>query len=173
MGNTHYYYALNRKAAERVFDLTWNQFLEKFGWSEDSQWESIGGYLSYCLDEPSWEEEPTPEQIAPILRRSIRATLRQRSTGYFCILELSYQLGKRSFVRSDIDAEALEEDLDGLNICAVRGFLSGDIDDRTLWCIFTLHQEFSSDLLDRFTTPLTKLDRRQIHAAIWPLSAAF
>jgi hypothetical protein len=94
MGNTHYYYALNRKAAERVSDLTWNQFLEKFGWSEDSQWQSIGGYLSYCLDKPSWPEEPTPQQIAPILRRSIRATLRQRSTGYFCILELGYQLGK-------------------------------------------------------------------------------
>jgi hypothetical protein len=147
--------------------------LEKFGWSKDSQWQNIGGYLSYCLDKPDWPEEPTPEQIAPILRRSIRATLRQRSTGYFCILQLGYHLRKRSFIRSHIDADGLEEDLDGLNICAVQGFLSGDIDDRTLWCIFTLHQEFSSDLLDRFTTPLTKLDRRQIHAAIWPLSAAF
>ena len=170
MGNTHYYYALNRKAAERVFDLTWNQFLEKFGWSEDSQWESIGDYLSYCLGEPSWEEEPTPKQIAPTLRRSIRATLREESTGYYCILELSYQLGKRSFVRSDINAEDLEEDLDGLNICAVRAFLSGDIDDRTLWCIFTLNEgeeeEGSSDLLDRFKTRLTKLDRRRILAAI-------
>ena len=31
---THYYYALNRKAAERVFDLTWNKFLGKFGWNK-------------------------------------------------------------------------------------------------------------------------------------------
>jgi hypothetical protein len=78
MGNTHYYYALNRKSAERVFDLTWNQFLEKFGWSKDSQWENIGGYFSYCLD-PNLPEEPTHEEIEPILRWSIRKTLRQEA----------------------------------------------------------------------------------------------
>ena len=132
--------------------------------------QNIGGYFEFGLDKPELSDEPTPEEIAPTLRRSIRATLREESTGYYCILELSYQLGKRSFVRSDIDAEDLEEDLDGLNICAVRAFLSGDIDDRTLWCIFTLNQgeeeEGPSDLLDRFKTRLTKLDRRRIDAAI-------
>ena len=156
MSFTHYYYALNRKAAERVFDLTWNQFLEKFGWSKRSQWQNIGGFFEFGLDKPELSDEPTSEEIAPILRRTIRETLRHMSPEYYCILELSYHLGKRSFVKSDIGAEGLEEDLDGLNVCAVWAFLDGDIDDRTLWCVFTLHEEWSSDLFDRFKLKVTK-----------------
>ena len=165
MPQTHYYYAINRKAAERVFDLTWNQFLDKYGWSRRrSQWPNIGGYLSFCLG--NLPEEPTAEEIAPILRRSIRETLRQKSAGYFCMLLLGQQLGKRSFIKSNVDAERLEEDLDGLNVAAVWGFLFGDIDDRTLWSVLTLNQQSVSDLFKRWKNKLTKTERHRIHAAI-------
>ena len=33
----------------------------------------------FCLDKPELPEEPTPEEIAPILRRTIRETVRQMS----------------------------------------------------------------------------------------------
>lgn len=163
MGFEHYYYALNRKAAKRIFDLTWNQFLEKFGWNKQrSQWENIGGYLSFCLDKPSLPEEPTPEQIAPILRRTIRETLRHMSEEYFCILLLGEQLGKRSFIRTNVDAKKLEPDLDALNICAISAFLNGDIDARTLWCVLTVHRGWWSP--DFFGLP--KVERRRVNAAI-------
>jgi hypothetical protein len=154
MSFTHYYYAINRKAAERVFDLTWNQFLDKYGWNRRrSQWPNIGGYFEFALDKPELPDEPTPEEIAPILRRTIRETLRHMTPAYFCMLLLGEQLGKRSFIRADIDAENLESDLDALNICAISAFLSGDIDARTLWCVLTIH---SSELPD-----LGKVERRR------------
>jgi hypothetical protein len=168
MPQTHYYYALNRKAAERVFDLTWNQFLEKFGWNKRrSQWPNIGGYLAFCLD--GLPEEPTRKQIAPILRQSIRETFRQESSGYFCMLLLGEQLGKQSFIRSDIDAERLEDDCHALMNCAISLFVSGRIDDRTLWCVFTLPTEWfpvkwSSDVFAGWTKGLTKVQRRRLHA---------
>jgi hypothetical protein len=89
MSLTHYYYALNRKAAERVFDLTWNQFLEKFGWSKRSQWPNVSSYFDFGLDKPELSDEPTSEEIAPILRRTIRETLRHMSPEYYCILEVA------------------------------------------------------------------------------------
>src|SRR5581483_12103012 len=147
-----------------VFDLTWNQFLKKFGWSKRrSQWPNIGGYLSFCLG--SLPEEPTGEEIAPILRRSIRETLRRKSAGYFCMLLLGEQLGKRSFIRSNIDAERLEEDCNALITCAVSLFLSRKIDDRTLWCVLTLPDEWS-DYLKGGLEGLTELERRRVCAAI-------
>jgi hypothetical protein len=124
MGFEHYYYALNRRAAERVFDLTWNQFLKKFGWSKRSPWQNVGDYLAFCLDRPRLQDEPTAEEIAPILRRTIRDTVKDMSPEYYCILELGYYLGKRSFIKSDIDAKGLEDDLVALNICAISAFLS-------------------------------------------------
>ena len=82
------------------------------------------------------------------------------------MLELGYHLGKCSFIKSDIGAEGLEQDLDGLNICAVSVFLSGDMDDRTLWSVFTLHQEWFSDFWNRTMHTLLKVERRRIDAAI-------
>jgi hypothetical protein len=172
MPQTHYYYALNRKAAERVFDLTWNQFLAKFGWSKRrSQWPNIGGYLAFFLDKPELPDEPTAKEIAPILRRTIRETMRHMSPEYFCILELSYQLGKRSFIRADIDAVKLEDDCQAFMNCAISLFLSGRIDDRTLWCVFMLPEEWfpvkwSSDFVVSWTEGLTKVQRRRVHAAV-------
>jgi hypothetical protein len=168
MPQTHYYYAINRKAAERIFDLTWNKFLQKFGWNKRrSQWSNIGGYLAFCLG--SLPEDPTAEEIAPILRRSIRETVRQKSVGYFCILLLGEQFGKTSFIRANIDAERLEDDCRALMTCAISLFLSGHIDDRTLWCVFTLPDEWfplkwSSDVFAGWTSGLTKVQRRRLHA---------
>jgi hypothetical protein len=175
MAQTHYYYAINRKAAERIFDLTWNQFLQKFGWSKRrSQWPKIGEYLAFCLDRPTLDDEPTPEEIAPILRWTIRKTVPRMGLQYFCIVELGYALGKwsftraelergyllgkRSFIRANVDAEKLESDVDALNMCAISAFLSGDIDARTLCCVLTIH---SFELPD-----LGKVERRRINTAI-------
>ena len=42
MSQTHYYYVINRAASERVVALTWNRFIEGFGWScTPSQWKRI------------------------------------------------------------------------------------------------------------------------------------
>ena len=170
MPQTHYYCAINRKAAERIFDLTWNEFLKKFGWKKQrSQWPNIGGYFSFCL--LNLPEEPTHEQIAPILARSIREFFRQKSTGYFCMLLLGEQLGKRSFIRANIDAERREDDCEALLICAISLFLDGRIDDRTLWCVFMLPEEWfpvkwSSGFFTSWTEGLTKVERRRVHAAL-------
>ena len=71
MSNTHYYYALNRNAAERVVSRTWNQFIEKSG----RKWPEIGRLLAFGLDKPRLPEEPTLEEIALILKQTIRETL--------------------------------------------------------------------------------------------------
>jgi hypothetical protein len=166
MAQTHYYYALNRKAAELIFDLTWNQFLQKFGW-RGGQWETVGGYFYFCLNKPSWSEEPTPEQVAPILRQTVRETVRRMEGPYFCISELSYYLGKRSFIRAHVDAERLEADVEALIVCAISAFLFGDIDARTLWSVLTLHWGWwSSDFFG-----LTNAERRRINAAIRPFGS--
>jgi len=168
---SHYYYAINRKAAERVFDLTWNQFLQKFGWSTRSQWQNFGDYLANCLDKPELPDEPTAAEIGPILRRTIRETVRYMSPQYFCILELGFHLGKRSFIRADIEAGRLEDDCHTLMTCAISLFLSGRIDDRTLWCVFMLPTEWfpvkwSSGFFASWTKGLTKVERRRVHAAL-------
>ena len=165
MSNTHYYYALNRKAAESIVSLTWNQFLEKFGWKGPSQWKDIGGYLAYGLERPELPEEPKPEEIAPILRRTIRETIPRMAPQYSCLLELSYQLQRQSFVKVDVNAEGLEEDADALVVCAIWAFLAGDIDARTLWCVLTVHEEWASDLFGRWRLPLKAGERQRIQAA--------
>jgi hypothetical protein len=162
MSDTHYYYALNRKAAERIVRLTWNQFLDRFGWRRSGQWQNIGGYLAFALDRPELPEEPDSEEIAPILRQTIRETIPQMSPQYFCLLELSYHLRHQSFVRVDLNAEGLEADCDALIACALRAFLSGGIDDETLWCVLTLHGEPASDFSARFDLTLPSDEQRRV-----------
>jgi hypothetical protein len=157
MGDAHYYYALDRKAAERVFDLTWNQFLEAFGWGK-TQWEDIGEYLAFSV-------EPEPDDVAPILPQTIRETIPRMSPQYFCMIELSYQLGRRSFVKLELDAHNLEDDCVALISCGIRAFLNGDIDDRTLWCLMTIHKEWASGVLSPGVHELSKGERRRIKAA--------
>ena len=66
MSFTHYYYALNHKAAERICGLTWNQFVKKFGWGLPLiQWKKIGGYLSFGLDRPILPEECRIQSTIP------------------------------------------------------------------------------------------------------------
>jgi hypothetical protein len=167
MPQTHYYYSLNRKAAERIFDLTWNQFLEKFGWRDHTLFEDIGAYLAFGVD----PEPEDPEEIAPILKWTIRATIRRTTPQYYMMLALSYQMGKRSFIRADIDAPRREDDCHALMTCAISLFVSGRIDDRTLWCVFMLPTEWfpvkwSSDFFANWTRGLTKVQRRRVHAAL-------
>jgi hypothetical protein len=165
MSQTHYYYALNRKAAERITTLTWKQFLKKFGWRcPPSQWENIGGYLSFALDRPRLPEQPTQEELAPILQWKIRETIPRMGPQYFMMLELSNQLGRHSFVKADVDAEKQEDEVDAINSGAIFGFLDGDIDDRTLWCVLTIHEDWASDLFDRWNPPLPESDRDVINA---------
>ncbi len=162
MSNTHYYYALNRKAAERVVRLTWNQFLAKFGWGRPSQWKEIGGYLAFGLDRPELPEEPEPEEIASILRQPIRETIPHMSPQYFCLLLLSYQLRRQSFVKVDLNAERLEGDCDALMACALRAFVHGALDDHTLWCVLTLQGEPAPDFFARFDMLLPSNERRRV-----------
>lgn len=164
MSQTHYYYALNRRAGDALASLTWKQFLEKFGWGPPSQWGNIGGFFAFGLDRPQLPEEPTPQQIAPILRWTIRKTIPRMSPQYFMLLELSYQLKRQSVVKADIDAERQEDESEALLLCAIYGFLDGDIDARTLWGVLTIHEAFVSDLFNRWTTALTESDRRRIKA---------
>jgi hypothetical protein len=166
MSNTHYYFALNRKAAERVLCLTWNQFLERFGWKGPSQWDDVGGYLAFALDRPELPEKPTAEQIAPILRRTIRETILRMSPQYYCLLELSYQLRRQSFVKVDLNVEGLEAQCDAMNICAIWAFLSGDIDGRTLWCVLTVHGEWATDLFSRWRPLLGQTERQRIESVL-------
>ena len=50
MAQTHYYYAINRKAAERIFDLTWNQFLQNLGGASGAvSGRTSESYLAFCL----------------------------------------------------------------------------------------------------------------------------
>ena len=56
MSLTHYYYALNRKAAEPVLDLTCNQFLARFGWPGAGEWDTLGKFLAYSVDRPLLED---------------------------------------------------------------------------------------------------------------------
>jgi hypothetical protein len=47
MGFTHYYYTLDRHAADGVLDLTWGEFLQKFGWQACK--EDPDGVMSHPL----------------------------------------------------------------------------------------------------------------------------
>ena len=163
MSMNHFYYAINRKAAERVFSLTWNQFLEKYGWNPKSQWINIGEYLAFALDRPALPEEPTAEQIAPILRKTIRQTIPRMSPQDFVILELSYHMRKQSFVKVDVNAEKQVDQSLALVGCAYTAFLSNLIDARTLWSVLTLHGEWTSDFDSRYSN-LSVNDRRRLKA---------
>lgn len=165
MSQTHYYYAIKRKAAERITELTWQQFLDKFGWGGPlNEWGEIGSFLAYGLDRPELPERPTLKEIAPILRWKIRRTLPRMSPQYLILLNLSYQMGGRSFVTADIDAEDQEDDSEALVVAAMSGFTCGDIDARTLWSVLTLHEELFPDFFDRWHLALTETDRRRIKA---------
>lgn len=149
MSQTHYYYVMNRAATERVVALTWNQFVKEFGWSyPPSQWETVGGFLSYGLDRPELPEEPTAKQLAPILRSRIRNTLVRMSPQYLALLELGYQMGAKSFVVADMDAQGLEDEVEALCLCAVRAFADNVIDEETLSAVLSIHQERSGDILE-------------------------
>lgn len=126
------------------------------------QWESIGEFLAYGLDTPSLPEMPTPEELAPILKRTIKQTIRCMTPSYFCLLGLNYQMPKRSFVKVDVDAEGLEDDCDGILIAAIRAFLADEIDERTLLSVLALHEDVASHLLRGAGLALTSTDRRRI-----------
>jgi hypothetical protein len=141
MGSTHYYYALNRQEAEGILDLTWGEFLKEFGWRPGkNEWKTLGEFLAYSLDRPEIPDRPTPRQLAPILKWTIRKTILGAAPQYFVLLCLSYQLGRRSFVKADLEAEDLEDDCDAVLACAANARLRGSIDDRTLWAVLALHQ---------------------------------
>lgn len=161
MSNTNAYFAVNRRAFERIADLTWNQFLERYGWHKDrTEWDDVGGYLSYCLGLDS--ENPTRAEIAPILGWTIRKTQSQKTAGYFDLTYLNAQLKRDQFIRVDVNAEGLESESDTLILNAVTGFLGGVVDDRTLWSVLTLHDQWASEVLRRIG--LNKSERTLISA---------
>lgn len=163
MSQTHDYYVINRAATERVVALTWNQFVEEFGWScAPSQWEAIGGFLSYGLDRPELPEEPTARHLAPILRSRIRNTLVRTSPQYLVLRELGYQMGAKAFVVADVDAQGLENEVEALCLCAVRAFVDNAIDEETLSAVLSIHQERSGDILEGAGFDAAAVHRRKI-----------
>jgi hypothetical protein len=165
VSQTHFYYALNRKAAERAAELTWQQFLDEFGWGRrGGNWDNIGSFFEFGLDSLPQTYSPTHEDMAPLLRWKIRRTIPRMSPQYFMLLELSYQMRQRSFVKADIGAEGEEEDSMALIVSAIWGFVYGDIDARTLWGVFTLHGETPSGFLAEWQGGLNDAESRRIRA---------
>jgi hypothetical protein len=162
MSNTHYYYALNRKATEGIVQLTWTELLEKYRWDATGQWNDIGGFLAYGLDDPKLPEEPSPAQIAPVLRQTLKKTIPLMTPQYFCIDALGCCLKQQPFIKADLNAEGLEDQCAGLMICAIWAFLDGEIDSRTLWGVLTLHEDLVSDVIASLTDVLTVTERRRI-----------
>ena len=171
MSQTHYYCAFNRKETGRIVDLTWSQFLKKFGWPRGSQWRNIGTFLAFAIDNPVLPDHPSTRELEPILSWTIRQTLPRMSPQSFCLLELSEHLGERSFVKVDVAARRLEGESDALSAAAVLAFVDGDIDDRTLWCVLTIHEQTASDLFRRWQLPMTTKDRQRVKAAMKRLGA--
>lgn len=177
MGETHDHYSINRKAAERVFQ---SQSLEripgKIGWSDSSQFDDIGEFLAFGLDRPRLSQSPTPAEIAPILRWKIRDTIPRMTPQYFCLLELSYHLRRQYLVKADLNVEEFEADFEAVVVCGIQALLQDQIDDRTLWCILTIHAEWVEDALVRLKPSLTEIDRRRItrlKKEIWRLPSPF
>ena len=164
MSLTHFYYAINRKAAERVFNLTWNQFLEKYGWDAPMQWENVGEYLAFALDRPTLAEQPTAKQLAPILRKTIRQTLPRMGPLDFVIDVLGHQMGKKSFVKVDVNAECQVNESGVLTSAAVFAFLGDEIDARTLWCMLTLHGDWTSEFFCHWRRFLETIDLSRLKA---------
>ena len=130
MGQTHYYYAIIRKAAERVFDLTWDQFLAQI---LDGASGAINGRTSEAISLSALVDSTSDEsrrlRNRAILRWSIRETVPTKAAPVISassVASFESALGKRSFIRANVDAERLEDDLDALNICAISAFLSGE-----------------------------------------------
>ena len=140
MSQTHYYYALNRKRAERALDLTWREYLAEGPWEDlNGQWATLGEFLAYAVNRPLLPDEPTDKELAPLLKWTLRKTITRSSPQYFILLSVNNELGDRGFVTADINAEYLETECDALILCAIRAHERGDIDDRTCWSVMALH----------------------------------
>lgn len=140
MSQTHYYYVFNRKAAERALDLTWNQFLKKFGWPAKGEWSTLGEFLGRFVDYSLLPDEPTPKQLAPLLPWTLRKTIARSSPQYFVLLSLNDELPRRwRFVKADLEAGSLEAECDAFINCALRALERNDIDDRTCWAVLALN----------------------------------
>jgi hypothetical protein len=141
MSFCHYYYAFNRRTTEGILDLTWSEFLKKFGWRPDmTQWKTLGEFLAFSLYRLGLPEKPTSKQLVPIPKWTIRKTIQRSSGPYFILGCLGDQLGKQSFLTMAIDAERMEDDCDGILACAAKARLRGSINDRTLWAVLALHE---------------------------------
>ncbi|MHB1310141.1 MAG: hypothetical protein ACYDC1_05345 [Limisphaerales bacterium] len=146
MSNNHYFMTIKRKDVERIADLTWEQYVKRYGWGIDD-WEDIGGFMAFALNRPILPDEPTPEQMAPILKWTIRKSLARMSPQYYIMLLLG--LGEKVTMNTSETAY----DCDALDLCALIEHQHEHIDDRTLWAVLTLNSVWSEkgrkDLLAR------------------------
>jgi hypothetical protein len=166
MSNNNTYFALNRRAFERIADLTWNQFFEKHGRNNFDWGDGIGATLSICLNIERGIEsaEPKPEEKARILKWTIRKTFAHKGSSYFDFYYLAEQMKRQDFLKVDVEAEHLEDDCDAVVICAISDFLFGIIDGRTFWSVLAIHEQWVPEILRSWQNRLNKTERKRIRA---------
>jgi hypothetical protein len=85
MGLEHYYQLLDRSLVDPFVSQTWRGFHKRYGWTDRTEWETAGEFLTEFALEP---EPASPEEVERILAgRTLEWTLRHSSPRLFCLTD--------------------------------------------------------------------------------------
>jgi hypothetical protein len=139
MSYEHFYWFLDRKAADAVLRMPWKRFLERHPWKEDE----LRQVLEFAV-EPS----PGARALKTILdTRTLAWTVQHASPALFLLQEIVNHvpaLDRKGGVVAFLDCRDFETL--AVNAVAARAFVDGRIDARTLRAVFAIHGEYVLDL---------------------------
>jgi hypothetical protein len=139
MSYEHFYWFLDRKAADTALRMPWKRFLERHPWEEAE----LRQVLEFAV-EPS----PGARALKTILdTRTLAWTVQHASPALYLVQEIVTHvpaLNRKGGLVAFLDCRDFETL--AINAAAARAFVDGRIDARTLRAVFAIHGEYVLDL---------------------------
>jgi|WetSurMetagenome_2_1015567.scaffolds.fasta_scaffold25244_2 hypothetical protein len=139
MSYEHFYWFLDRKAADAVLRMPWTRFLERHSWPEDE----LQQVLEFAV-EPS----PGPKKIRSMLQsRTLAWTVQHAAPALYLVDEIIQRVPaveKKGAIVPFWDCQDFETL--AINAAAARAFIDGRIPARMLRAVFAIHGEYVLDL---------------------------